>query len=100
MVTVISIFSSAITSAGRRKSTKRINYQLVGVGRAYGPPTEFEGAQPLFYRNDGDGTFTEVAKEAGFHVQNPSTGVPVAKALAVLPSRHRPRRLDRRPRRQ
>ncbi len=68
-----------------REIDEALDYQLVGVGRAYGPPMNFEGAQPLFYRNNGDGTFIERAKESGLYVQNPSTGVPVAKALGVLP---------------
>ena len=29
-------------------------FQLTGIGRAYGPPISFEGAQPYLYRNDGD----------------------------------------------
>ena len=62
-----------------------LNYQLTGVGRAYGPPTDYKGTQPYFYRNDGDGTFTEVAEKAGLHVTNSATGLPVAKALALMP---------------
>jgi len=62
-----------------------VDYRLVGIGRAYGPPTNFEGTQPYFYRNNGDGTFTEAAEEVGMHVFNPATGGPVAKSLALLP---------------
>jgi hypothetical protein len=62
-----------------------IDYRLVGVGRAYGPPTNFEGAQPLFFVNAGDGTFAERAKAAGLHVEDPATGVAVGKGLGVLP---------------
>ena len=40
------------------------NFQLVGGGRAYGRPQNFEGTFPYLYRNEGDGRFTEVA-EAG-----------------------------------
>jgi len=60
-----------------------VNFTLSGVGRAYGPPSQFQGAQPYFYRNEGDGRFTEVAKAAGLQVVNDKTGVPVGKALGV-----------------
>ena len=62
-----------------------VGYKLVGIGRAYGQPTNFEGAFPYLYRNDGQGRFTEVAAVAGLHVKNPATGVPVAKTLGVAP---------------
>ena len=62
-----------------------LDYRLTGVGRAYGPPTNFAGTQPYFYLNNGDGTFTEAAGKAGFHVLNRATGKPVAKALALIP---------------
>jgi len=60
-----------------------VNFTLSGIGRAYGPPTTFEGSQPYFYRNEGNGRFSESAKEAGMHVVNPATGVPVGKALGA-----------------
>jgi hypothetical protein len=62
-----------------------VDYRLTGVGRAYGPPTQFEGAHPILYRNEGDGTFADVSETAGIRVVNPATGVAVAKTLAVLP---------------
>ncbi len=68
-----------------RKIDMALDYRLTGVGRAYGPPTNFEGVQPCFYLNNGDGTFTEAAEKAGFHVLNRATGKPVAKALAMIP---------------
>ncbi len=61
------------------------NFTLVGAGRAYGPPMAFGGTVPKLYRNDGDGKFTEVAKEAGLHVLNPNTSVPMAKMLGIAP---------------
>jgi hypothetical protein len=45
----------------------------------------FEGAHPYLYRNNGDGTFDEVAAEIGLHVNNPATGRPIGKALGVAP---------------
>jgi hypothetical protein len=59
------------------------NYTLEGVGRAYGPPTSFEGTHGFLYRNEGDGTFIDVSEDAGLHVTNPATGVPVGKALGL-----------------
>ena len=64
---------------------RALNFTLNGTDRAYGPPKQYEGSQPYFYRNRGDGTFEEVAEEIGLHVVNPSTGVPVGKSLAVAP---------------
>jgi hypothetical protein len=62
-----------------------IDYRLTGVGRAYGPPTNYEGTFSYLYRNDGDGTFTDVSAESGIQVRNEATDVPVGKALALLP---------------
>jgi hypothetical protein len=62
-----------------------VGYKLVGVGRAYGQPMNFEGAFPYLYRNDGNGHFTDVSAEAGIQIKNPATGVPAAKSLGVAP---------------
>ena len=65
-----------------------VNYQLTGIGRAYGPPVNYEGTFPYLFRNDSsDGavSFTDVSDEAGVRVTNPATGGPVAKTLGVLP---------------
>jgi hypothetical protein len=59
------------------------NFQLTGGGRAYGRPQNFEGTFPYLYRNDGGGRFTEVAEQAGLHIRNPHTKVPLAKSLGV-----------------
>jgi len=66
-----------------REIDQAIGFQLTGIGRAYGPPTTFEGTQPYFYRNDGRGSFQDETASAGFEVVNPATGVPVGKALGV-----------------
>ena len=63
---------------------RAVDFRLTGIGRAYGPPTDFPGTDSYLYRNDG-GVFTDVSAEAGIHVANPSTGAPVGKGLAVLP---------------
>lgn len=62
-----------------------VGYTVVGVGRAYGPPMNFEGSFPYLYRNDGAGTFTDVSKESGIQITNPATGTPMAKSLAIAP---------------
>ncbi len=64
---------------------REVGYTLVGVGRAYGPPMNFQGAFPHLYRNEGNGRFTDVSAAAGVQVKNSSTGVPLAKTLGVAP---------------
>ena len=63
---------------------REVDFRLTGIGRAYGPPTDFPGTHSWLYRNDGR-TFTDVSAEAGIEVANPATGAPVGKALAVRP---------------
>ncbi|HVS15464.1 MAG TPA: CRTAC1 family protein [Thermoanaerobaculia bacterium] len=62
-----------------------VDYRLEGVGRAYGPPVNYQGTFPYLYRNDGGGRFTDVSEEAGMQVRNPALGGPVAKTLGVAP---------------
>lgn len=62
-----------------------VDYKLTGIGRAYGPPMNFEGTFPALYRNEGGGTFTDVSAAAGVQVKNPATGRPMAKSLSVAP---------------
>jgi hypothetical protein len=64
---------------------RKMDFRMTGIGRAYGPPTSFEGTFPRLFRNNGNGTFTEVTDKAGLRVVNPATGMPMAKTLAVLP---------------
>jgi hypothetical protein len=52
---------------------------------AYCRVTDYDGSFPYLYRNDGGGKFTDVSEAAGVQVKNPNTGVPVAKALGVVP---------------
>lgn len=65
-------------------SDREVNYSLTGIGRAYGPPTDFPGTHSYLYRND-DGVFVDVSADAGIQVANESTSQPVGKALAVHP---------------
>lgn len=61
------------------------NFELPNIGRAYGPPRNFEGTFPQLYHNEGDGKFADVSGPAGLQIKNPATGRPMAKALAVAP---------------
>lgn len=61
-----------------------LNYTLNGVDRAYGPPTDYRGCHPLLYRNDRDGTFSEVAESAGLHVTSAEANTPAGKSLGVV----------------
>ncbi len=63
---------------------RSVGYTLTGVGRSYGPPTGFEGADPIFYRQQADGTFVDDTAGAGFIVRNRATGVPVGKTLGAI----------------
>ncbi|TWU19289.1 CRTAC1 family protein [Allorhodopirellula heiligendammensis] len=58
-------------------------FQLVGGGRAYGRPQNFEGSYPYLYRNEGDGKFTDVSESSGVQIRNPATGVPLSKSLGL-----------------
>jgi hypothetical protein len=62
-----------------------VDYRLTGIGRAYGPPTNYAGTYSYLYRNNGDGTFADVSAAAGIQIDNPATGLPAGKGLAVHP---------------
>ncbi len=62
-----------------------VDFRLTGVGRAFGPPQNYEGTFPYLYRNDGNGTFTDISEQAGVQVRNDATGEPMAKALGLAP---------------
>ncbi len=63
----------------------KLDFRLTGVGRAFGPPQNYEGSFPYLYRNDGNGRFTDVSEKSGVRVKNPATKLPMAKSLAVAP---------------
>ncbi len=63
---------------------REVDYSLTGIGRAYGPPTDFAGTNSYLYRNDS-GHFTDVSAAAGIQVAHETTGKAVGKALAVHP---------------
>ncbi|MGE3310116.1 MAG: CRTAC1 family protein [Limisphaerales bacterium] len=62
-----------------------VDYRLVGIGRAYGPPMNFPGTFPRLFRNDANGRFTDVSAACGIQVRNKATGNPMAKSLGVAP---------------
>lgn len=39
-----------------------------GKQKSYATPQQYEGSTPRLYRNEGDGTFVEITKEAGLHL--------------------------------
>ncbi|MFO0910208.1 MAG: CRTAC1 family protein [Isosphaeraceae bacterium] len=65
---------------------RTLDFQLAGTGkgRAYGPPTAFNGAFCTLLANQG-GKFTDVSESAGIQVRTPDLKVPVAKSLGVAP---------------
>lgn len=68
-----------------REIDRAINYHLTGIGKAYGPPLEFEGSFPYLFRNEGGGRFSEVSAAAGLQITNRASGKPLAKSLGISP---------------
>jgi hypothetical protein len=56
---------------------------LDGRHRAYGPPTQFEGAHLHLFRNDGGARYTAITRAAGLEIERPGTGRPLAKTLGL-----------------
>jgi hypothetical protein len=54
-----------------------------GVGRAYGPPTNFGGTHCFLYRNKGNGQFEDVTKAAGIVVTGELNAL-AGKSLGVM----------------
>ena len=48
-------------------NNRRCGVYAVGVDRDVCPPKEFQGIPHVLYRNNGNGTFTDVSKEAGLN---------------------------------
>ncbi|MFM7919486.1 MAG: CRTAC1 family protein, partial [Planctomycetaceae bacterium] len=66
-----------------RDTDKGMNFTLDGQLRAYGRPTDFKGAFPMLYLNDGKGVFTDASVQLGVQVRDPNTGAPLSKSLGV-----------------
>jgi len=62
-----------------------IDFKLTGLGRAYGAPNHFLGTNNRLYRNDGEGRFSDVSEAAGINVNDPNSGLPLGKALSIVP---------------
>lgn len=60
-------------------------FNIPGVGRAYGPPLAFAGTHCQLFHNNGDGTFKDISQPAGIRINDPVTKRPMAKSLAVAP---------------
>lgn len=67
-----------------REIDAELDYRLTGVGRAYGPPTNYAGTHARLYRGLGAGRFEDVSATAGIQVDNPATGLPMGKGLGVV----------------
>jgi hypothetical protein len=68
-----------------RKINLEIDFQVTGLGRAYGAPNHFTAAANRLYRNEGDGRFSDVSHAAGIVITDPVSGLPVGKTLGVAP---------------
>jgi hypothetical protein len=60
------------------------DFQLTGIGRAYGPPAHFTGSLCALLRNDS-GHFTDISEASGIQVRTPDLKDPMAKALGIAP---------------
>lgn len=67
-----------------RETDVGMNFTLDGQLRAYGRPTDFKGAFPYLYLNDGKGVFTEVSAKVGVQVRDPNTGAAASKSLGLI----------------
>jgi hypothetical protein len=61
-------------------------FVIDGVGRAFGPPTAFEGNQCTLYRNLGGGRFEDVSAKAGVQVFEPEGVGPSARQRSISKS--------------
>ncbi len=68
-----------------REIDLEIDFQLTGLGRAIGAPNHFIGTNNRLYRNEGNGLFSDVSHAAGIIVNDPVSGLPQGKGLAVAP---------------
>ena len=68
-----------------REVDLEIDFHLTGLGRAIGAPNHFYGTTNRLYRNDGQGTFSDVSQSAGIIITDPVTQTPTGKALSVAP---------------
>jgi hypothetical protein len=60
-----------------------LDFKLTGLGRGYGRPSAFDGAQSTLYRNLGGGKFEDVSERAGVFITDQLLKRPVGKSLGV-----------------
>jgi hypothetical protein len=65
-----------------------VNYSLTGIGKSYGPPTDFSASSLKLFQNNGVGIFTDVSIQSGIASQlsgENSSGYLQGKSLVVQP---------------
>lgn len=67
-----------------REIDASMDFTLNGTLRGYGRPTDYTGAFPYLYRNDGNGKFTDVSADAGIQITDPNLAKPLSKSLGVV----------------
>ncbi len=67
-----------------RETDKSMDFTLKGGTRAYGRPTDFTGAFPYLYRNEGNGKFSDVSGASGIQIKDPNLGKPLSKSLGIV----------------
>ncbi len=98
--TAISICSSATTFTGRANTTKARTFSSpAAAGPTAGRRTS-RAPSPISIATTATAAFAKSPKQAGLHIRNPDTDVPLAKSLGVDVRRRRCGRLDRHRRRQ
>jgi hypothetical protein len=45
-----------------------IDFRVTGIGKSYSTPTHYAGARSRLFRNEGDGTFTDISLSSGVHL--------------------------------
>jgi hypothetical protein len=61
------------------------NYQLPGIGRAYGPPMAFGGTYSRLYHNLGNGRFADISEKSGIQIRDREQRRALGKSLALAP---------------
>jgi hypothetical protein len=62
---------------------RRINYQLAGIGKAYGPPRDYPGGRLHLYENLGYGQFVDATSKSGLQALWSEGRESAIKALAL-----------------
>jgi len=62
---------------------RSMEFTLTGTVRGYGRPTDFSGAHPYVFRNDGSGAFTDVSRTLGVQLSESDSDEPLSKSLGL-----------------